>query len=208
MERIKELRNKIKECNDEIQSLLPALLKDRANNIFNLYPNIKGFKWRQYTPYFNDGDQCLFNAYTDIHDIFINDIDLSLDIDYYLSYNQNNFNFLDIYYNEENQKSINEFNNKSNFDKSDLIKYKNIIQLIDDYNNIDEYDKELYLKIKQTKEELSKYKYDNDYIQNIFKKVSDKINQIDEESLLFVFGDHAKIKITETEIEIEEYKHD
>jgi hypothetical protein len=29
---------------------------------FKLHPNIKGIKWEQYTPYFNDGEECTFRV--------------------------------------------------------------------------------------------------------------------------------------------------
>lgn len=38
----------------EFQPLIQAILDD---------PTIRTFGWRQYTPYFNDGDPCVFSAY-------------------------------------------------------------------------------------------------------------------------------------------------
>ncbi|MGK5533348.1 hypothetical protein [Streptomyces sp. URMC 129] len=39
---------------EELQPILQAVLDD---------PSVVEFGWRQYTPYFNDGDPCVFSAY-------------------------------------------------------------------------------------------------------------------------------------------------
>lgn len=36
-----------------------------ATTVFENNPNLQSFGWRQYTPYFNDGDTCTFNVYND-----------------------------------------------------------------------------------------------------------------------------------------------
>lgn len=37
-------------------------LKDEFKSFFNDYPEIGSILWVQYTPYFNDGDECLFSV--------------------------------------------------------------------------------------------------------------------------------------------------
>lgn len=58
---------------EELQPLLQAVLDD---------PTITEFGWRQYTPYFNDGDPCVFSA----HGLWVrttqNGADDDLDVDY------------------------------------------------------------------------------------------------------------------------------
>jgi hypothetical protein len=39
------------------------LLKDEFKQFFKDHPEITAVRWQQYTPYFNDGDACLFNVY-------------------------------------------------------------------------------------------------------------------------------------------------
>ena len=39
-----------------------SLLKDLAKEFFQNYPEIKLISWTQYTPYFNDGDTCVFRV--------------------------------------------------------------------------------------------------------------------------------------------------
>ena len=39
-------------------------LNEMASNIFIAIPSLKTIHWHQFTPYFNDGDECIFNVRT------------------------------------------------------------------------------------------------------------------------------------------------
>lgn len=39
-------------------------LNEMASNIFIAIPKLKTIHWHQFTPYFNDGDECIFNVRT------------------------------------------------------------------------------------------------------------------------------------------------
>jgi hypothetical protein len=54
-----ELENYKKEMMEKGQSLLQKYF----NEFFEDFPEVKGLKWEQYTPYFNDGDECIFHVY-------------------------------------------------------------------------------------------------------------------------------------------------
>lgn len=45
-----------------IQENGEKLLKEEFKTFFDKAPEVLSVKWRQYTPYFNDGDPCNFNA--------------------------------------------------------------------------------------------------------------------------------------------------
>ncbi len=47
-----------KDVKDKIQNNFTGL----TNELFNIYPELKSFGWRQYTPYFNDGESCEFSS--------------------------------------------------------------------------------------------------------------------------------------------------
>lgn len=47
--------------------------KEIAEEIFEKYPNLNSFGWTQYTPYFNDGDTCVFGVHAYADSIYIND---------------------------------------------------------------------------------------------------------------------------------------
>ncbi len=42
-----------------------AFFQMYKEELFNVYPEVRAVRWTQYTPYFNDGDPCVFN----VHDI-------------------------------------------------------------------------------------------------------------------------------------------
>ena len=50
----------------ELQEQFPAMFKE----LFDKYPNVSSIGWVQYTPYFNDGDECTFSVYLD--DLYVN----------------------------------------------------------------------------------------------------------------------------------------
>lgn len=46
----------------EFQEKAKALFKEATLEFFKLNPGVTGFTWTQYTPYFNDGEACLFGV--------------------------------------------------------------------------------------------------------------------------------------------------
>lgn len=55
---------------EELRNKFPGMFSP----LFEKYPQIESVSWRQYTPYFNDGDPCEFRARVD--DIEVNGKDL------------------------------------------------------------------------------------------------------------------------------------
>lgn len=67
-EKVKLLRNKRSEINDlkkEAYKLSNEVFEDWCKNVFAKHTKVESFGWNQYTPYFNDGDTCIFSANTD-----------------------------------------------------------------------------------------------------------------------------------------------
>lgn len=68
MTRAKQKMAEVKaEYLDEIKASYFELVKD----LFEKYPVIETISWQQYTQYFNDGEECSFNAHID--DFVVND---------------------------------------------------------------------------------------------------------------------------------------
>ncbi len=65
MTKLKELQSKIDALKEEIKTESEAAFKEESKNFFEKYPNIESFSWTQYTPYFNDGNECVFSVNTD-----------------------------------------------------------------------------------------------------------------------------------------------
>jgi hypothetical protein len=65
---------------EQLRKEFPAMFKE----LFEQSEIIKSISWTQYSPYFNDGDECTFSAYTD--DLYVNG-DYSDDVDFISPYN-------------------------------------------------------------------------------------------------------------------------
>lgn len=46
----------------EMQAKMKAQLVHIVKNFFNVVPKMKAITWVQYSPYFNDGDECIFHV--------------------------------------------------------------------------------------------------------------------------------------------------
>lgn len=75
---IKDIKSKLNDIQKQIEKLEKQAHKESSKliskgfkEIFKKHPELESFSWTQYTPYFNDGDECVFNAHTDY--IFINE---------------------------------------------------------------------------------------------------------------------------------------
>jgi hypothetical protein len=55
-----ELVNRYHKAKKELIEATKDEIKISVNNFLKNNPDVIGFKWRQYTPYFNDGDACHF----------------------------------------------------------------------------------------------------------------------------------------------------
>ena len=61
-EQFDTLIEKQRELQKEFQTTAQALFKETTKEFFDLVPQVKSINWRQYTPYFNDGDTCEFSV--------------------------------------------------------------------------------------------------------------------------------------------------
>jgi hypothetical protein len=69
-QQLAEFDAKRKEMVSELQKEFPLILQP----LMQKDETIKNISWNQYTPYFNDGDECTFSVYND--DIYVNGEDL------------------------------------------------------------------------------------------------------------------------------------
>lgn len=64
------IKEKMEALEKEMAEAGANYIRQVAQDAFDKYPELRSFGWTQYTPYFNDGDTCIFAAHTD--DIAIN----------------------------------------------------------------------------------------------------------------------------------------
>lgn len=76
--RFEKLVKEQNELKQKFQQEGQALFKDAFLEFFDKNPNINAVMWNQYTPYFNDGDECVFSVtgprFTNAKDDDLNDI--------------------------------------------------------------------------------------------------------------------------------------
>lgn len=63
--------NRIKAAQEEARSVGKKAFQEAAQLVFDEYTDLDSFGWRQYTPYFNDGDECVFGVHCDDLDLVI-----------------------------------------------------------------------------------------------------------------------------------------
>lgn len=61
----RQIQEKMAAMKEELKTLGEKLFREGAQDIFDAYPNLVSFGWTQYTPYFNDGDECVFGVHAD-----------------------------------------------------------------------------------------------------------------------------------------------
>lgn len=64
-EKLAELKQKVAEAKKQVEEMSKDAFKEMSTEVFTNHPIVAGFEWRQYTPYFNDGEPCVFGARTD-----------------------------------------------------------------------------------------------------------------------------------------------
>lgn len=62
MSNINELIENYTAAKKEFQKEATKLLKEEFKTFFKEVPEVKVIKWTQFTPYFNDGDACIFSV--------------------------------------------------------------------------------------------------------------------------------------------------
>lgn len=81
MEILEKVKLKIEEINKQRESLLSDLRQDFAPMLKPIFDESKGkinsIGWTQYTPYFNDGDECVFGVHFNLdYGLYVNGEDL------------------------------------------------------------------------------------------------------------------------------------
>lgn len=61
-EKFSVLRKELEAAKNEARTRGSGLFKEGVQVFFEEYPQIKSFSWTQYTPYFNDGEPCVFGV--------------------------------------------------------------------------------------------------------------------------------------------------
>jgi len=71
MSKYKDIKSQIRKAAEVAKIVTQSVFEGGAKELFEVYPVLTQFRWYQYTPYYNDGDACIFGAQTDY--IYLND---------------------------------------------------------------------------------------------------------------------------------------
>ena len=70
--KLSELKAQIAKLREDAQAEAKAVFYEGAKQAFNKHPELKAYRWTQYTPYFNDGDACVFNSHHEYPELEFN----------------------------------------------------------------------------------------------------------------------------------------
>lgn len=59
---LKQLKAEIENQQNLFKVKAQAAFKEATQEVFEAFPNLQSFSWTQYTPYFNDGHECVFGV--------------------------------------------------------------------------------------------------------------------------------------------------
>jgi hypothetical protein len=62
---VKDSQAKLEEIRVILRNKVLEVFPLATKELFNQFPELKSFGWKQYTPYFNDGDECIFSVRID-----------------------------------------------------------------------------------------------------------------------------------------------
>ncbi len=69
LDKIKELRASLEAKQKEFNDLMRVEFQNGTKELFEENPGLESFSFRGYSPYFNDGEECVFSAHTYCPDI-------------------------------------------------------------------------------------------------------------------------------------------
>src|ERR1700675_3210663 len=185
-----ELRNQIAAARKTMEQTAKGLFTEMSAELFNDNPTLMAFGWQQYTPYFNDGEECVFRCNGDYPSLAIKVGD-------------------DIIMHDENHGSL-EINGEEVQSTYDLTSQFERM-------GVDSFSKggKQYVYDKKTKsvtvdgKKIPTYDDYSKQFDKLSKAVSTFMGVFEDEDMELMFGDHVQITVNrDGTIETEEYEHD
>jgi hypothetical protein len=156
LEELKQMNAELEELKKQHLEKSKILFGNVSKALFEKHPLLESFSWPQYTPYFNDGDECTFSAHVDEPDM----------------------NGIDGYEIDFSEPTITEYG---------------------------EYDK--ITRSYPNKKDVPNPKY-NPELGSAYNDVKEFLQNINEEVLRDLFGDHIKVTVRKSGVQVEKYSHD
>jgi len=177
---LKVSKEKQEQHRKENKELLMKVCSSLASRFFVKFPTVQSFGWRQYTPYFMDGEPCHFSA--EIYDKY--------GIYFIFSENQKSCEALA----EEIKKSV---------DTKDYAKAQKLTRQLEalEQSPSDEYN------LDRVTDELLQANgvQDIGLFEEELSRISGTLSSIDQEIFEDSFGDHCQVFVFRDKIEVEDY---
>ena len=217
-EEFKTLQERIEALNVEMQEKSKVLMKEALRDFFEQYDGVvQNLFWRQYTPYFNDGESCEFSVYDTHITLVIN----------------------------KDEDEDDEDEGSTVYGPEDIARFKETIELWESFNRdpkaealkyqsyyIQKYKRDPfeadkwsgktsaqrmnewtpdYFSLDVRRKQLADAEYlvaNYPTLKDDYQEISRLIAGINEDIMKAMFGDHAKVICSKDGIEVEEYQHD
>ena len=186
-----KITSKIAEKNAELESLKKKYmqeLQDEFNEIIKLFfeecPKVQAVVWAQYTPYFNDGDECIF----------------SVNEPYFVVEGFDSNELEDPYaYGDDESYSTLKISNRSNWDE-DIESDRMHLNNRPDDKWVQDYYPKCIAALEKMKSEFPGYDVKIKAFANLLNENEDMLRE--------VYGDHSAVYLTPDQVIVEEYSHD
>lgn len=209
-----EVQEKIKAIKEEATLVAKNILSEGTTDYFNKYSHlVKGIVWTQYTPFFNDGDECIFSVNTPylvpvIKDVFVNEEDEGEDS--YADWEETDFTHkIDLEALEKNLADALDYEaNPEEYTRKKVESHKTYSGY---YKTVNAQSIRFYKPYKSSEQLLETSEIYKQYPENFTKdseELLDFIENLDSDVMKELFGDHVKIIITKDNMFIEEYGHE
>lgn len=181
---MEEYNNYLVELNkkrDDLNQKLIISMKEIFSEFLERNPKIEYITWTQYTPYFNDGDECVFS----VHDMFMkltnDDYEVCHPYDLEIRYDKPDSYIYDI---AEGKEHL----------------YKKYYTVDACKKQIAEY-LDMLTQLDMTEDELIE-------LNNNFNDFKNIISQLNDDVFKAAFGDHCVVMASKNGFNVEEYEHD
>lgn len=174
-----ETERSIEKIMSKSKSFTEKYFKEGIKLIFVNHPQLESFSWRQYTPHWNDGDECSFSAHTD-----------------YLTINGEE--------SEEHAYNLDELLKKLNNPNLESEKDK-LRKKLDKIKNKDDWE---YRSVESELKNLERDPSEVSNKLGLLNDISGILSNVGEEIYKEMFGDHVTVIVTKDNISTEEYEHD
>lgn len=186
-----DLKKKIADARKQMEETAKGLFKEMSHELFTENPQLVSYSWTQYTPYYYDGDECVFRCQGDYPTVTIQqDGDL-------LGYDCNSGEF--------------QVNGKELESSDDLLRQFKSLGGVDSFRK----NGKTYAFDKATNtvtvngEKIKTYDQKRAIFDGLEKIVGRFLGAFDDEDMKVMFGDHMRVTVNrDGSIETEEYQHD